>query len=415
MKKTFKLLGYFVLVILALASSFSAYVALSGIPTYTPGKVNLKIEVTPAKVERGRKYASMLCITCHLDPSTGKLTGKRLLDVPPSFGVSYSKNITRDPIYGIGAWSDGEIAFLLRTGITRTGRYAPPWMPKFPHMSDEDLEAVISFLRSDDPMTSPAALNPPGVSKPSFLTKLLTHTVFRPLPYPKGSIATPPATDQVAYGRYLSVNLGCFACHSANFRTNNDLEPEKSVGYMGGGNPLQDQSGHPIMSANLTPDGSGLAQWHDSDFARALRSGIRPDHTVLSYPMSPEPELTEADAHAIYAYLRTVPKIHNVVARKERPAIAAGTNEGKTLYYHYGCNSCHGDSGSGVGDLRRADQDYPTDPQLEAFIRHAPSFKPGTKMPAWNGIIGDSEYAPLMAYIRELGRTQGSSSAVRSP
>ncbi|MBV9182746.1 MAG: c-type cytochrome [Acidobacteria bacterium] len=409
MKKVLKLLGYSVLVIIFTAASFAGYVAISGIPTYTPGKVNLKIDVTPVKVERGRKYASMLCITCHLDPSTGKLTGKRLADVPPSFGVSYSKNITRDPIYGVGAWTNGEIAYLLRTGITRTGRYAPPWMPKFPHMSDEDLGSVISFLRSDDPLTAPAAVNPPGISKPSFLTKLLTHVVFKPLPYPTAPILTPAATDQVAYGRYLSVNLGCFACHSANFRSNNELEPEKSAGYMGGGNPLQDESGQLVLSANLTPDPSGLAQWNESDFTRALRTGIRPDHTVLSYPMSPAPELTNADAHAIYAYLRTVPKIHNVVARTERPAVAAGTNQGKTLYYHYGCNSCHGDSGSGVGDLRHATQDYPTDPQLEAFIRHASSFKPGTKMPEWNGIIGESEYTPLIGYIRELGRTAASS------
>lgn len=404
MKTVFKFLGYIVLVVIVAAASFAGYVAISGIPTYTPVKVNLKVEVTPAKVERGQKYASMLCIDCHLDPSTGKLTGKRLADVPASFGVAYSKNITRDPIYGIGAWTDGEIAYLLRTGITRSGRYAPPWMPKYPHMSDEDLESVIAFLRSDDPVTAPVAVNPPGVSKPSFLTKLLTHLVFKPLPYSKGPIATPATTDQVAYGRYLSVNLGCFACHSANFRTNDELEPEKSVGYMGGGNALQDESGQIVHSANLTPDASGLAQWSESDFTRAVLTGIRPDHTVLSYPMFPLPELTDADANAIYAYLRTVPKIHNVVARAERPAVAAGTNQGKTLYYHYGCNSCHGDSGWGAGDLRRATQDYPTDPQLEAFIRHAPSFKPGTKMPAWNGIITDSEYKPLIAYLRELGR-----------
>jgi mono/diheme cytochrome c family protein len=191
MKTVFKFLGYIVLVVIVAAASFAGYVAISGIPTYTRVKVNLKVEVTPAKVERGQKYASMLCIDCHLDPSTGKLTGKRLADVPTSFGVAYSKNITRDPIYGIGAWSDGEIAYLLRTGITRSGRYAPPWMPKYPHMSDEDLESVIAFLRSDDPVTAPVAVNPPGVSKPSFLTKLLTHLVFKPLPYSKGRSRRP--------------------------------------------------------------------------------------------------------------------------------------------------------------------------------------------------------------------------------
>jgi mono/diheme cytochrome c family protein len=202
----------------------------------------------------------------------------------------------------------------------------------------------------------------------------------------------------------LSVNLGCFACHSANFRTNNELQPEKSAGYMGGGNSLQDLSGQAVLSANLTPDETGLANWSEAGFTRAIRTGIRPDNTVLTYPMSPMPELTDADTGAIYAYLRTVPKIHNPVPRRSPRSAGVGASEGKQLYYRYGCNSCHGDNGTGVGDLRRVAQDYPTDPQLEAFIRHAPEFKPGTKMPAWNGVIAENDYAPLIAYVRELGR-----------
>jgi cytochrome c551/c552 len=159
-----------------------------------------------------------------------------------------------------------------------------------------------------------------------------------------------------------------------------------------------------VRSANLTADETGLANWSEADFIRTIRTGIRPDHTVLMYPMSPLPELSEADAGAIYAYLRTVPKIHNPVPRAAPHTAGVGASQGKQLYYHYGCNSCHGDNGVGVGDLRRAAQDYPTDPQLEAFIRHAPSFKPGTKMPAWQGIIAETDYAPLIAYLRELGR-----------
>ena len=404
MKKVLKVLGYALATLIVVVAGFAGYVAITGIPSYPPGHVVLKVEATPARVEQGRKYASMLCVSCHLDPATGKLTGKRLADTPASFGAAYSKNITRDPVYGIGGWTDGELVYLLRTGVTRTGRYTPPWMPKYPHMSDEDLASIIVFLRSDDPVVAPASVNPPGISQPSFLTKLLTHLVFKPLPYPKAPIATPALTDQLTYGRYLVVNLGCFACHSADFRRMNELEPEKSAGFLGGGNPLQDESGQTVLSANLTSDDTGLSRWTEADFTRALRTGIRPDNTVLRYPMTPGPELTEADTSAIYAYLRTVPKIHNQVPRKEATPIVAGKDEGKALYYHYGCNSCHGDKGAGVGDLRRATLDYPTDARLEAFIRHAPSFKPGTKMPAWNGIISDHEYAPLIGYVRELVR-----------
>jgi len=30
--------------------------------------------------------------------------------------------------------------------------------------------------------------------------------------------------------------------------------------------------------------------------------------------------------------------------------------------------------------------------------------KPDTKMPAWEGVIEESEYAPLIAYVKELGQ-----------
>lgn len=105
MKKVLLSLGYVLLLVIAAAAGFAAYVAVTGIPTYAPGHVNVKVEVVPAKVERGWKYASMLCISCHLDPSTGKLTGKRLADVPAVFGEAYSRNITRNPVFGIGSWT----------------------------------------------------------------------------------------------------------------------------------------------------------------------------------------------------------------------------------------------------------------------------------------------------------------------
>jgi mono/diheme cytochrome c family protein len=405
MKRALKFVGISLLILIVGAAAFAGYVAITGIPTYAPGHLALRVTSTPEKIERGRKYANLLCIGCHLDPATGKLTGKRLADVPKQFGEAYSKNITQDATHGIGAWSDGDLAYLLRTGITRTGHYTPPWMPKYPHMSDEDLESIIAFLRSDNPVLAPAAVDPPGVSQPTYLTKLLSHIAFKPLPLPKGPIQTPPVSDQVAYGRYLTSTLGCFGCHSANFRTMNELDPEKSEGYFGGGNEMRDHAGNIVRSANLTFDETGIATWSEGDFIRALRTGVRPDRTVFVYPMTPMPDLTDADASAIYAYLRTVPKIHHVFERPKRQAAVAEGGPGKALYASYGCNNCHGDNGQGVADLRHAAEHYPTDPQLEAFIRHAPSFKPGIAMPAWEGIIREGDYAPLISYVRELGRT----------
>lgn len=406
MRKLLKVLGIVLLVVVGAAGVFAAYVAITGIPKYKPGGLQLRVEVTPERVERGRKYAHMLCASCHQDPTTLLLTGKRQVDAPQEFGVIYSKNITQHPVKGIGSWTDGELVYLLRTGIDRTGQYLPPWMPKFPHLSDDDLEGIVAFLRSDDPLVAPAAVDPPGKTQPTFLSKFLAHTVFRPLPFPKARIEAPATTDRVAYGGYLSSSLGCFACHSADFKTMNELEPEKSKGFMGGGNPLLDQTGALVRSANITFDEeTGIGKWSESDFARALRYGVRPDRTVLVYPMVPIPELTEEDAAALYAYLKTVPRMRNAVARPEY-RVAADASEGKRLYYRYGCPSCHGNTGVGIADLRQATKHYPTDAAIEAWIRNPSSFKPGTRMPTWDGVIQQSEYPALIEYVKELGRGQ---------
>jgi cytochrome c2 len=404
MKRALKILGLGVLVAVLAVGAFAAYVARTGIPRYEPGRLQIKVEVTPEKVARGRKFAGMLCASCHMDPTTRKLTGKRMADSPPEFGLVFSRNITQDRDKGIGSWTDGELIYFLRTGIDRSGQYVPPYMVKLPHLSDDDLEGIVAFLRSDDSLVAPAAVYPPGSTQPSFLTKFLSHTVFKPLPYPKQRIMAPPASDRVAYGRYLNASLGCFSCHSADFKTMNELDPEKSAGYMGGGNPLRDQSGAIIRSANITFDEeTGIGKWSEGEFAQALRNGVRPDKSVLLYPMEMAPELTEEDAAALYAYLKTVPKLRHAVARQEHK-ILADASEGKKLYYKYGCVSCHGTTGVGLADLRQAAQHYPNDKLLAAWIRNPGAFKAGTKMPTWEGVIPEGEYPVLIAYVKELGK-----------
>ena len=73
-------------------------------------------------------------------------------------------------------------------------------------------------------------------------------------PFPERPIATPPLSEKVAYGRYLVQSMDCYGCHSPDFTTMNLIEPEKTPGYMSGGNTLLDLKGRPVTTANLTAD-----------------------------------------------------------------------------------------------------------------------------------------------------------------
>jgi mono/diheme cytochrome c family protein len=377
-------------------------IEIRGIPRYPTERVELKVEVTPERVARGKRWVTMLCAECHGDPTTHALTGRALLEMPAEFGLVYSKNITRHPEKGIGRWTDGEIAYLLRTGLRKDGQYVPPPMPKLEGLADDDLEAIVAFLRSDDDIVAAADVDDKE-SEPSFLAKLLCNVAFKPKAYPKARIPAPSSGDVLETGKYLVRNLQCYGCHSRDFRTNR-LPMETSDGFLGGGNRLQDWSGKAIYSPNITMDeATGIGKWNDTAFRRAIHDGFRPDDSPILYPMPKLPELSDDEVNAIYAYLKSVPKLEN----RRPPAEAeppSGLTGGKAIYYKYRCDSCHGDAGIGACDLRDATQKFPTAELLTAFLQDPRSVVPNSHMPPWKGVIKDDEFAPLAEYVGSLGK-----------
>jgi mono/diheme cytochrome c family protein len=251
-------------------------------------------------------------------------------------------------------------------------------------------------------------------TRPSFLVKFLCRVAWKPYPFPDKPIAPPPAGDKVAMGRYLTHQLGCFACHSADFKKLDELNPEKSLGYLGGGNKLLDMSGQTIVAPNITFDAeTGIGKWTEEQFVRALREGFKPDGAPLRYPMVKAPSLAPAEASAIYAYLKSAPVIRNPrPPEPARPELRA-LSDGERVYLKYQCHSCHGLTGVGLADLRNADKKYPKDEALKAWIQKPSKIKPNTKMPDWDGVIADAEYTPLMAFVRKLGQKAATETAAQ--
>jgi mono/diheme cytochrome c family protein len=109
--------------------------------------------------------------------------------------------------------------------------------------------------------------------------------------------AAGPSADVIEQGRYLTAAGDCISCH-----TRPGGKP------FSGGLPLSTPFGV-IYSANITPDSrAGIGAWSEQQFARALREGIAADGSNL-YPVLPYTaytKLTDADVHAIYAYLESL-------------------------------------------------------------------------------------------------------------
>jgi hypothetical protein len=318
MRKFFKVLLFVILFFLVVIGGFALFVKFRQMPKYKAENIAIHVDVTPQRIEKGRKLASMLCFSCHYNNETQKFTG-RLLSEAPQFGEIHSANITQDPNAGIGKLTDGQLIYFIRTGIKPDGEYVPPYMPKLIHIADEDLYSVIAYLHSNDSRVQPDP-TPSLKTKPSFLTKfLVTIKAFKPFDYPKEAIPLPDTTNQVAWGRYIALyQYECYSCHSKDFSSDNYGVPEKSVGFFGGGNKMFQLDGTQIFTLNLSPDKeTGIGSWTEDDFAKAVQTGIVPGgQPALRYPMIPYINLSATELKAIYAYLKTVPSIKNKVERQ---------------------------------------------------------------------------------------------------
>ena len=315
MKKALRYLLIFVGVIVILAGGFAAFIAIRGIPKYTPQNIALTVHSTPERVEKGRQLTAMLCTDCHMDPNTNKLTGRKMDEIG-QFGSVYSRNITNDPDFGIGKWTDGQLAYLLKTGVKHDGSFMPI-MAKLQKMSDEDLHSIIAYLRSDHAWVQPDNTRQPQ-SKYSFLAKFLTTIkAIKPMPY-YASVPEPDTTNLVKWGEYVALyRVECYACHSKDFTKVDFINPEKSEGYFGGGNGFKMPDGSTVYSMNLTMDEeTGIGSWTEETFIKAVKTGILPDgQPALRPPMKPYTYLSDGEVKAIYAYLKTIPKVKNKVER----------------------------------------------------------------------------------------------------
>ncbi len=274
---------------------------------YEPGQATF--DSGNADVNEGKRLTMLTCGPCHYDPSTHQLSGMRMNDVPGILGKLYASNITQHPEKGIARYTDSQLAYLVRTGISRTGKLMP-FMQR-PNLADEDLKMIIAFLRSDDSLVKPADITQ-GETKYSPIGKMAISS-SKPLDWPTKVITRPKEAFEL--GKYLVDNLNCYDCHSKSFAHNNKLQPELSIGYMGGGNKLLDAAGRTVFTPNLTAHETGMGNWTEADFKRAMKQGINKDKSIITFPMPMYADLTETELTSIFAYLRTIPQIDRKVKR----------------------------------------------------------------------------------------------------
>ena len=193
-------------------------------------------------------------------------------------GALYTKNLTPDPDTGIGRFTDPQIARMLRWSVRPNGRAALQMLMPFGDMSDADLTAIISYLRSQPPVRNVVPENE--------LT-LIGKVVKSLSPVFKPRQAVHPRTDSPAElvtrerGEYVARSVAnCGGCH-----TKHDPMSFATVGPEFAGGTEMEPEARPgvdkavwVRTPHLTPYGSALGKVPDRETfisASARRASLR--------------------------------------------------------------------------------------------------------------------------------------------
>ena len=250
---------------------------------------------------------------CHTVPKETPHAGGRAFPIP--FGTVYSTNITQDKETGLGAWSDQQIHDAMVKGIRRDGSWILPVMPyeKYSGMAQEDLKALIAYLRTLKPVKKPT----PQLKTWAPFARNLGVPIFLKI---FGRFSNPPAQapkSGVERGRYLVDHVSlCGDCHTPR----NSIGVPKQSFYLAGASQKIGPLGEAV--ANITPDKeTGIGEWKREDIAELLISGTKPDldnvqglmYEVIQGTTHGYKDMKKEDALAIADYLKSIPAIKNKI------------------------------------------------------------------------------------------------------
>ena len=306
-----KILKWAGFIILFLIVGVTATTALRQHMTYDAPYPAIKASTDTAIIAKGRHIilGPGHCADCHSPVRNVDSILKLGQDPPLSggfefalpFGKVYTKNLTSDSATGIGRYTDGEIARVLRHSVKANGEMVLPFMP-FQNMSDEDLTAVISYLRSTKPVR-----NEVPDHKWNVMGNFIKAWLLKPQG-PTERIKEVVAEDTTeVYGRHLVMAVAnCNECHTKRDGIGAFIgEP------LAGGTVFEEEGKPTLISPNLTPDPETgrITNWSQQAFINRFRMGKMIKHSHM--PWESYGRMTDTELKAIYSYLRSLKPVTN--------------------------------------------------------------------------------------------------------
>ena len=253
------------------------------------------------------------CSSCHAVPNQPdrlKLGGG--LAMPSPFGTFYVPNISSDPTYGIGRWSEADFVTAVLKGTSPDGTHYFPAFPyaSYQHASVDDVRDLFAYLKT----------------LPAVSGKLRDHDV--PFPFnirrnvgiwkllfmnDKPVVADASRSASWNRGAYLVNGLGhCAECHSPRNFLGGIVAAQR---FAGGPNP-EGEGWVPNISQKR------LGDWSAKDIAYFLETGQTPDGDTAGGSMvrviKNTSQLSAEDRNAIAEYVKSLPPVEGPPRPKKK-------------------------------------------------------------------------------------------------
>lgn len=297
MKKAIKwtviLVAGLLLILLITGFYFSSQYSRMSAARYDLDVTAINIPTDSISLERGRTL-SVMCRTCHgVD-----YAGLGFFD-DEALGYMASPNLTGSKGSATEKYTDQDWVKALRHGLNPEGR---PLMvmpsENFCYLSDEDLGALIAFLKS-----VPEIEKPMGATKFTTMARVMMGAGlfgelygYNKIPHEDvRHVESVDISSTMDYGGYMTRIHGCASCHGKEFNGGISPDPISPPGL------------------NLTPKGN-IGNWSEDQFMQTLRTGKTPEGKILDSKFMPWPGIGAHDSielSALFAYLKALPPLED--------------------------------------------------------------------------------------------------------
>lgn len=284
----------------------------------------LKVTDDPEAIARGKYlvHGPAHCSNCHVGSLEEMKRADAGEDLPLAGGAVFPfdpigeispANLTPDPETGIAQYDDGLIFRMLRHNVRPNGMASLGPMMPFSGMADDDLVAILSYLKSLDPVRREVP-----ASKYTLMGKAVRTfaPAFKPVTGHEWPKTAPPMEATKERGEYLARYVAnCHACH-----TNHDPATMQFIGpdFAGGATfepvpAMGDDPDTAVRSPNLTPHPTGILDNYGS--VEAWKQRFRAGRAVKQSPMhwGPFSRMSDQDLEALWLFFNSLDPIDNDV------------------------------------------------------------------------------------------------------